>query len=200
MRRPAAHTDTAESALAPPGSDWVWRPGAFHAPRPIVQTARVVPGHGLGDGLAVFHDCPALDIRLSLLPPDGQPDAPPHGFAIEVGQFTGSYLSLVADLPAAAARGLSRRNIVSVRANLQVTGPTDVFVRLNLRHGPNTETLVRQTTAGIQDTRTDFDLATVAFRADQVESAWVDLIVSRPAGIRLALRDLVVSHRLRAEL
>jgi hypothetical protein len=165
----------------------------------------VVPGHRLGDGLAVFHDCPVLDLTLAYLDQSGMPDAPPRGFAITVGQFTGSYFSFVVDLPEPVARGLTRQNIVSVR--LALSGPTEIYTRLNLRHGPNTDAVVRKAaaagasgTSAETDLRVDFDLAPVAFDADTMTAAWVDIIVSRPAGLRIEVRDIILSRRLRAML
>jgi hypothetical protein len=195
--RPAAVQDGAGTIAprAPPGSDWAWRPGAFGL--------RVVPGHRLGDGLALFHDCPALDLALTLIDRTGVPDAPAHAFGIEVGQFTGSYLSVVTDLPATFARSLTRQHILGVRAQVTLSGPTEVYLRLNLRHGPNTDAQVRRADMGGKDgtdLRSDFDLASLAFDPERMTAAWLDLIVSRPERLRIELRDIVLSRRLRAAL
>jgi hypothetical protein len=166
-----------------------------------------VPGRSLGDGLAVFHDCPLLDMRQTQLDQEDARGGPPHAFAIEVGRFSGSYLSLVVDLPAPVAQGLTRKHLVSMRAQLALSGPTEVYARLNLRHGPNTDALIRKAMVGaaasgsdVTDLQVDFDLATVAIEADRMAAGWVDLIVSRPEGLRLEVRDIVLSRRLRAVL
>lgn len=188
---------------APPGSDWVWRPGAFAALAPSPAGSRIVPGQRLGDGLSLFHDCPALDLTLKVVDTDVGNDAPPRALAIEVGQFSGSYMSLVTDLPAPVARGLTRQHLIGVRAQLALSGPSEIYLRLNLRHGPNTDTQVRRASPGGTDgtvLQADFDLASIAFAPERMTAAWLDLIIGRPAGLRIELRDIVLSRRLRAAL
>ncbi len=209
-RRPDAPAGSPPLAGVPPGSDWAWRPGAFRAPGIALPAGRLAPGQSLGDGLTVFHDCPAQDVTLAAPARQGSRGgasrAAPRGIVIEVGQFTGTYLSLVMDLPAPVARSLTRRHLLSLRADLALSGPTDGYARLNLRHGPNTDTVVRKVVLGpAPDTRgsglgADFDLATVAFDANRLTAAWVDLILSQPAGLQIDLRDIVLSRRLRAML
>jgi len=196
----AAVEDADLAGQAPPGSDWIWRPGAFRAPLAVPRPVGHGEGQSLGDGLAVFHDCPVRDLTLRQLPRDAGPGTPPHVFAIDVGNFSGTYLSIVIDLPAPAASALTRRDIVSLQPTLRLSEPVEVFVRFNLRHGPNTDALTRKAPERIEDTRIDFDLAALAVDPDRVEGAWIDLILSRPQALRIDLHDLVLSRRLRAQL
>ncbi len=90
-----------------------------------------------------------------------------------------------------------------MRARIALSGPSDIYLRLNLRHGPNTDTQVRKAAPGDpdpSDLRVDFDLAPMTFDTDRVTAAWVDLIVGSPAGQRIEVRDIVLSRRLRAML
>lgn len=189
---------------APPGSDWVWRPSAFDTPLAAARATGLAPGQPLGGGLAVFHDCPLLDLRLCPVAANETPGTMPGAFAIEVGGFSGSYLSVVVDLPAVAARSMTRQHLVSVHALLGLSGPAEVHVRLNLRHGPNTDSLTRKAPHGAMTgdpaVRIDFDLASAGFETGRIEAAWLDLLVSRPAATRIEWRDVVLSRRLRAML
>ncbi len=76
----------------------------------------------------------------------------------------------------------------------------EIFVRLNIRHGPNTEQIVRELPRGQSEVFAEFDLAHSGMNEKRLERIWVDLIFDRPEMNRITLRDLTFSRRPRAEL
>jgi hypothetical protein len=119
---------------------------------------------------------------------------------VETLHFRGTYLSLSLTLPTGAARGLTRQHIVTARARMTLSPPCEVYLRLNLRHGPNTATVTRQVPWGEEEVRVNFDLDAAAFDARRMTGAWVDLILDRPEMTRCEIDRLMLSRRLRAAL
>ncbi|MEJ2018072.1 MAG: DUF6478 family protein [Maritimibacter sp.] len=105
-----------------------------------------------------------------------------------------------AQLPDDAVRGLQRRHVIRVNTVVETEKPLEIFVRLNVRHGPNTEQLVRELPLGEDDVMAEFDLAYTKLNEKRVESAWVDVIFERPENNQVILRDVTFSRRPRAEL
>ena len=71
-------------------------------------------------------------------------DLAPFGLRMDVFSFDGSFLSLVLDLPFEAVDGLTRRHLIRVDTIVEMEKPLEIFARLNIKHGPNTEQLVRE--------------------------------------------------------
>ena len=78
--------------------------------------------------------------------------------------------------------------------------PLEIFARLNVRHGPNTEQLVRELQIIDGRSMVEFDLAYSNLNEKRVERAWVDLIFEGPQMNQITLRDITFSRRPRAEL
>ena len=78
--------------------------------------------------------------------------------------------------------------------------PIEIFARLNIRHGPNVEQLVREFPYGEEVVELDFDLAYSNLNEKRVESAWIDLIFEAPNMNLLRLRDVTLSRRPRRAL
>ena len=74
------------------------------------------------------------------------------------------------------------------------------FARLNVKHGPNLAQLVSDLPAEGGAVVVEFDLAHARIDDTRIERAWLDLIFNDMAMTGIALRDLVVSRRPRAEL
>jgi hypothetical protein len=197
-RRLAADA-TAAPEVAVPGTDWAWRPEAWRAPLASASGVTPVSGVRLGDDLALFHDCPLGEIAIAQDGPWGQAGAP-CALAVEVFGFAGSYLSLAIDLPGDAAEGLLRRHVVRAALALALEEPLAVYARLNIRHGPNTEQILREVPVADAPAVVEFDLAYSALNEKRVERLWLDLIFERPAMNRIALGDVVLSRHPRAAL
>ncbi len=69
-----------------------------------------------------------------------------------------------------------------------------------MRHGPNTEQVVRELPLNAEDVWVEFDLAYTKVNEKRVEKAWVDLIFEGPEMNQIVIRDLTFSRRPRAEL
>lgn len=76
-----------------------------------------------------------------------------------------------------------------------------MFARLNVKHGPNTEQIVREIPLGGSiETWVEFDLAYTKLNEKRVESAWIDLIFEGPQMNEVILRDLNLPRHPRAEI
>lgn len=210
-----AHLDrlihTAEERLAlpvvgsnsfpkPHNADWAWRPELWRGPLPIPGLSSVQNKSMLGDEVTLFHDCDRSEITLRQVRNTRQEDLAPYGLRIDVFRFDGSFLSAVVDLPGGAVDGLKRTHILRVSSIIEMEKPIEIFVRLNIRHGPNTEQLVREVQVTGKDVEVEFDLAYCTLNEKRIEKAWVDFIFEGPEMNQVTLRDLTFSRRQRAQV
>lgn len=191
---------TSPAMRSPPGSDWVWRPDLWRASWPYADRAPLRSGARVGDDMSVFHDAARSEISLRQVPNLRETDLAPYGVALDVLGFEGGFLSVVLDLPAPAVAGLGREHIVQVDLSVDMEAPLDLFARLNVQHGPNTEQMTLEAPHGQAEAVLEFDLAYSALNEKRVEKAWVDLIFENPRMNRIVLRDVTMSRRLRAAL
>lgn len=188
----------------PAGTDWRWRPrlvqGAVHP----AAIAAPPSGQPLGADAALWHDCPQRAVILRQVPRPRPGQAACYGLQIEVLGFAGSFLSLALDLPGDGLEPLGADRIVQLDAVMDAERPITIYARLNLVQGPNTETLLRQlgdpVAGDCAHRRVEFDLAYGDLSNRPVQRAWLDLILERPAMNAVTITDLVVSHRLRAQV
>jgi hypothetical protein len=199
-RLAAAGAEPGRGSVAP-GTDWIWRPSLWRGPMAVPGHAGADPGTRIGEEITLFHDSELaeLTLRQSRMAESGGAPAP-YALALDVFGFEGSYLSLALELPEAAAQGLRKRHVVRADLELHVERPVEVFLRLNVRHGPNTEQIVRELPEVNAATAVEFDLAYSRLNERRVERMWLDLIVDRPEMNRIELRDLTLSRRPRAAL
>ncbi len=184
----------------PHDADWFWRPQLWRAPLPRSGIASVRSGEQLGEEVSLFHDCAASEISLRQIRNFREADLAPFALRMDVFAFSGSFLSIVVDLPEAAVTDLRRRHLICLDTAVQMEKPLDVYARLNIRHGPNTEQIVLQVPLNEDEMTVEFDLAYSAINEKRVEKAWIDLIFDGPAMNELTLRDLTLCRRPRAEL
>ena len=184
----------------PLGTDWSWRPdlwrGALPDPGAVATSERTV----LGDGVALYHDCPLGEVIVRQVRNDRLEGQAPYGLAIEVFGFKGSFLSLAVNLPAAAVEGLKARHLVRAELIIDSDGPVKAYARLNIQHGPNLAQPVSALPEQGRDKLAEFDLAYADLNDKRIERAWLDLILNDAAMTRIVIRDLVLSRRPRAEL
>ena len=194
---PGLHTGLPQMPL---GTDWCQRPGLWCgalADPGAVCTADRTP---LGDGVALYHDCPLGEIVVRQVRNDKPEDRAPYGLAVDVFGFKGSFLSLALNLPAAAVEGLKSRHLVRAEMVVDSDGPVKAYARLNIKHGPTLAQPVSALPEQGRDKVAEFDLAYSDLNDKRIERAWVDLILNGAAMSRIVIRDLVVSRRPRAEL
>lgn len=182
----------------PPRTDAAWRLPALtdRIGRPHVAGAQspIRPA----EGLALFHDAVDASVLLRQSP---APTPGRHHLDIEVFQFDGSFLSLVIDLPKLLTEGMGEGHLVGVLLDLGLERPGRMFLRLNLRHGPNTSQLVAGSEGdrSLGDGAVEFDLAEVALDGRRIEAAWLDLIPEDAGMNRITIRECVLIRRPRAQ-
>ncbi|WP_317055913.1 DUF6478 family protein [Roseovarius rhodophyticola] len=184
----------------PHGTDWSWRPAVWREPLAVPGRSSVQSKTQLGDELTLFHDCRHSELTLRQLRNTREADLAPFGLRMDVFSFDGSFLSLVLDLPDEAIVGLQRRHLIRMDTIVEMEKPLEIFARLNVKHGPNTEQIVRELPLHEEEIMVEFDLAYTKLNEKRIERAWIDLIFENPQMSQVILRDLTFSRRPRAEL
>ena len=181
-------------------SDWAWRPQLWRGPISPPGVAAAATKTGFGEEVTLFHDCRISELTVRQVRNSRESDLAPYGLKLDVFNFDGSFLSLVAELPPEAVQGLKRKHLVRMNAVIETENPLEIFARLNVRHGPNTEQIVRELPLGSDQIMVEFDLAYTKLNEKRVEAAWVDLIFEGAQMNQIVLRDVTFSRRPRAEL
>ena len=181
-------------------SDWAWRPEMWRGPITPPGIASAGSKQRFGNEVTLFHDCRISELTVRQIRNASEADVAPFGLRMDVFNFDGSFLSLVIDLPESAVLGLKRRHLLRMTALVETERELEIFARLNVRHGPNTEQLVRELPLGQGEIVVEFDLAYSNLNEKRVEKAWVDLIFEQPSMNQVILRDVNFSRRPRAEL
>ncbi|MFW8633441.1 DUF6478 family protein [Cribrihabitans pelagius] len=184
------------------GTDWAWRPDLWCRPLAERGIASAAPGTRLNGGVQLFHDCPRAELCLRQLRNSRLEDLAPFGLRMDVFEFDGSFLSLTIDLPADAANGLTRGHLVQLSCTVEAEHPLDIFARLNIEHGPNTEQLVRELPQQGQAhaALVEFDLAYSQLNEKRTGKIWLDLIFEAPEMNQIVLRDLTLARLRRAAI
>lgn len=184
----------------PMHSDWAWRPDLWRGPVKPVGHAMVPSKTPLGHDVKLFHDCTLSELSARQLRNTRAEDIAAFGVRMDVFNFDGSFLSLVIDFPADGVAGLTRRHIVRLEIRVTTEKPLEIFGRMNVRHGPNVEQVVREFEGSTGELWIEFDMATTRLNEARIESAWLDLIFEGPQMNAIALHDVTLSRRPRAEL
>jgi hypothetical protein len=119
---------------------------------------------------------------------------------MDVFRFDGSYLSLAIDLPDTAVANLKLRHLIRMAVIVEFESPLEIFARLNIKHGPNVEQVVRELPLNAQEVLVEFDMAYTRMNEKRIERLWVDLIFEGPEMNQVILRDVTFTRRPRAEL
>ncbi len=183
----------------PADADWAWRPELWRGPLPTPGMSSVPTKSMLGSEVTLFHDCAFSELTLRQLRNRRAEDLAPYGLRMDVFRFDGSFLSLVIDLPETAVQGLLRRHLIRVETIVEMEKPLEIFARLNIKHGPNTDNIVRELPLNEQEVAVEFDLGYSKINEKRVERAWLDLIFEGPEMNQVTIRDLTFSRRPRAE-
>ncbi len=181
-------------------ADWAWRPEIWRGPISPPGLAAVANRDTFGGEATIFHDCARSELTIRQVRNTRGRDLAPFGCRLEVFRFDGSFLSLAIDLPPEAVQGLTLNHVFRLDAVVETERPIGIYARLNVRHGPNTEQVVRQLPLSAEEVTVEFDLAYTRMNEKRVERAWIDLSFEGPAMNQIVLRDLTMSRRPRAEL
>ena len=183
----------------PAGTQWAWRPQLWRGPVAPRGIAGAETRTMLGDEVTLFHDCPRPELSLLQLRNSREADLAPFALRLDVFHFAGSFLSLVLDFPPEAVAGMNRTQLLRLGSVIEVERPVEIFARLNLQQGPNTEKLVLQLKPGTTDV-VEFDLAYAGLSDRPVEKVWLDLVLDGPAMNQILMRDLTFARYPRAAL
>jgi hypothetical protein len=189
-----------QAVPVPYDADWSWRPELWCGPLPVQGISSVANKSMLGREVTLFHDCTQSELTLRQLRNTSAEDLAAYGLRLDVFRFDGSYLSLVIDLPPSAAHNLKRKHLIRFDGIVELERPLEIFARLNVQHGPNTEQIVRELPLNDRELVVEFDLAYTKLNEKRVEKLWIDLIFENPDMSQVNLRDLFFSRRPRAEL
>lgn len=184
----------------PLGTDWSWRPDLWRGPIAAAGIASVPPRATICDGTTVFHDCRNSELTVRQIRNTREADIAPYAFRMDVFQFDGSFLSLAVDLPEASVVGLKLRHLIRVDVSVEMEKPLEIYARLNVKHGPNLEQIVRELPLDADEVMVEFDLTYSKINEKRVERMWVDLIFEGPQMNQIILRDVTFSRRPRAEV
>lgn len=181
-------------------TDWAWRPEAWTGPLPVQGMASVPSKSVLGSELSLHHDCKLSELSLRQLRNTREADLAPYGLRMDVFKFDGSFLSLVIDCPKDSVEGLRRKHLIRMEPIIEMEKPLEIFARLNIKNGPNTEQVVRELPLSDEAPMVEFDLAYTKLNEKRVDNMWIDLIFENPQMNQVTIRDLTLSRRPRADV
>ena len=190
----------AQTFQKPKNSDWSWLPDLWRNPLPEVGIVALNSQTKLGREATIFHDCQVSELTLRQIRNTRVADLAPFGVRMDVFRFDGSFLSVAIELPKSATEGLKKRHLVRVNTIVETEKPLEIFARLNLRHGPNTEQIVRELPLAQEDVWVEFDLAYTKLNEKRVDRIWLDLIFEGPEMNQVTIRDVTLSRAPRAEI
>jgi hypothetical protein len=193
-------TGSAEKLRRQKAADWAWRPSLWRERQAEPGVAGAENGTPLGHGLNLFHDCPVSEVTVRQVTNSNEADLAPFGLAMDVLEFKGSFLSIAIGVPDEGVKGLSKSHIVQIDCNFELERKLEVFARLNVQYGPNSEQVVLEFDHDRGDGRVEFDLAYSNINEKRVQKVWVDLIFENPQMNCITMRDLTISRRTRAAL
>lgn len=190
----------ADAIQKPMYTDWAYRPEIWRGPVDRPGMAAVASKSMFGPEVTVFHDCKISELTLRQLRNQREEDLAPFGLRMDVFRFDGSFLSIVVDLPEESVIDLRKKHLIRLSAIVELEKPLEIFARLNVKHGPNTEQIVRELPLHEDEVMVEFDLAYTNLNEKRVDKIWVDLIFEGPEMNQIILRDLTFTRRPRAEI
>jgi hypothetical protein len=182
------------------GTDWSWRPEVWRGPIAVPGQSSALPKTEVTAGTTIFHDCRRSELTYRQIRNTRATDIAPFGFRMDVFRFDGSFLSLAIELPDEAAAGLRVRHLIRLDVIVTMEKPLEIFARLNIKHGPNVEQIVRELPLNQEEVMVEFDLAYARINEKRVERLWVDLIFEGPEMNQIILHDVTFARRPRSEL
>lgn len=184
----------------PLGCDWAWRPDPWRGPISVPGISSIPSRSIIDEGITVFHDCRRSELTLRQIRNTRESDIAPFGLRMDVFRFDGSFLSLVLELPVEVTQGLKVKHVLRLDMIAEMEKPLEIFARLNVKHGPNVEQIVRELPLNEEEVMVEFDLGYTKINEKRVERIWIDLIFEGPEMNQVILRDVTMTRKPRAEL
>ncbi|SFK11811.1 DUF6478 family protein [Celeribacter neptunius] len=181
-------------------TDWSHRPEIWRGPISPPGASAVSTKTAIGSEAVLYHDCDISELSFRQVRNTSEEDLAPFGLRLDVFRFDGSFLSLSVETPDHACEGLSRRHLMRLSYTVELERSIEIFARLNVKHGPNLEQVVRELPLHTDEGFVEFDLAYTKLNEKRVEKLWVDLIFEDPEMNQIEIRDLTLSRHPRAEL
>ena len=198
--RLSGSADMSHGAQLDKRATWTFRPAAWsHAMTPIGH-APALPKSRLAEGVTLHHDCARNDISVRQIRNRQGQGGAPYGISFETLDFSGSFLSTAIELPDVARQNLAKTDLFRLRTHVQVETPLTIFARINVRHGPNIDEIIRTIDLAQPDSTVAFDLFYTDVEPDKVTDIWLDFICEKPVMNRISVHDLVVSRQPRASV
>ena len=122
---------------------WSWRPELWTVPCPSRSGPVVQSGARLTSNTKVFFDGGDCAVIFKQLRNDISQGFAPYGVALELFQFDGSFLSLAIDLSDSLCGTFAKDELIGLSGEIFAERATGFTVRLNIKHGPNTEQLIQ---------------------------------------------------------
>lgn len=189
----------------PAGTDWKWRPAVFTGSLPAIGVSAPESGSYVAPDLVVWHDIKDNLLSVRQIHRNQHDGLPPYG--VQFDSFAPrdqGYIALTFDLPAEALEDLDKNFVLRVMSVTGAALSAQIYLRLNVEHGPNIEQELRHLDKALDGKTvsliTEFDLGFVEMNPRRMQKIWLDVIVERPEFNSFALRDLVVSRHLRADM
>ena len=179
---------------------WSWRPELWTVRCPSRSGPVVQSGARLTSNTKVFFDGGDRAVIFKQLRNDISQRFAPYGVALELFQFDGSFLSLAIDLPDSLCGTFAKDKLIGLSGAIFAERATGFTVRLNIKHGPNTEQLVQAHDLNWSNIGVEFDLEHLKINVNRVEKIWFDLVFETPNFNRISHTDLAFSKRPRGEI
>ena len=191
---------TSSAAIQRPiNSDWAFRPEIWRSALSPPGQSSVPDRAQFGEEATIFHDCKLSELTFRQIRNTRDADLAPFGMRLDVFRFDGSFLSLAINLPTEAAQSLRLKHLIRLEMVVELEKPLEIFARLNVKHGPNVEQVVRELPLSQDKVVVEFDLAYTKMNEKRVEKMWVDLIFEGPQMNQILLRDVTFSRRPRSD-
>lgn len=184
----------------PARTEWAHRPEAWAGPVTPSGVAAIRTKTRIGSELSVFHDCTRSELSLRQVRNTREEDLAPFGIRMDVFNFDGSFLSMAIEMPPDSVQGLKRSHLLRLNMIIETERPQEMFARLNLRHGPNTEQIVRELDMSAREIWVEFDLYYTQFNENRGDGMWIDLIFESPSMNQVVIQDITLIRRPRASI
>jgi hypothetical protein len=182
----------------PQGTEWAFRSEVWSGPVSPSGISSIASKSKIGNELEIYHDCAVSEMTLRQVRNKQESDLAPFGIQLDVFNFEGSFLSIAVQMPSHAVEGLKKEHIIRLTLIIDSERPQEMFARLNLQHGPNTEQIVRELDLSTREMYVEFDLFYTNFKETRAHSLWFDLIFESPSMNQITIRDISVIRRRRA--
>lgn len=184
----------------PSRTTWSMRPKVWSEVMDPQSHAPVKTGCKLAEGVTVYHDCSNPQISLRQHRPNESNVPAPFALLFDVLDFEGSYLSFVIEMPETIVPEVTKNDLIRLQCKIEMEAEEDIFIRLNVRNGPNVEQISRHLDLSLDMPWVEFDMFYTSIDFHLISDIWIDVIVERPAMNSIRIDDLTLIRRPRASV